>query len=161
MNLFSFISSGYGELLAAGGFLLSLILLIEIILLRKKIRRILRGKNAESLEDTIVELHKKIRRLESAKIHTDRYLGDVERRLKKSVQSIETVRYNPFKGTSGGNQSFATAFLNEEGNGVVISSLYSRDRVSVFSKPIKNSSSPYELSPEEKEAFLLAEENVK
>ena len=48
--------------------------------------------------------------------------------------------------------AFPTAFLNEDGHGVVMSSLYSREHVSVFSKPIKNGSSEYELSVEEKEA---------
>jgi hypothetical protein len=72
------------------------------------------------------------------------------------------VRFNPFKGTgSGGNQSFATTFLNEENNGVVISSLYSREHTSVFSKPIKNGVSEYELSDEEKESFAEAKKVVK
>lgn len=85
------------------------------------------------------------------------YLATVEKRLKKSVQAVHTVRFNPFKGTgSGSNQSFATVFLNEEGHGVVISSLYSREHVSVFSKPIKSASSEYELSEEEKEAIAHA-----
>jgi len=77
----------------------------------------------------------------------------IEKRLRKSVQSVHTVRFNPFKGTGGGgNQSFATSFLNEEGDGVVLSSIYSRDRVSIFAKPVKKHSSEYELSEEEKEA---------
>ena len=36
--------------------------------------------------------------------------------------------------------------LNEEGDGVVFSSLYSRERMSIFAKPIKNNKSEYELS---------------
>ena len=81
----------------------------------------------------------------------EQYLIGVEKRLRKSTQSIETIRFNPFKGSgAGGNQSFATAFLNEDGNGLVMSSLYARDRVSIFSKPVKNFTSEFELSDEEK-----------
>ncbi|NIT70429.1 DUF4446 family protein, partial [candidate division KSB1 bacterium] len=58
---------------------------------------------------------------------------------------VGTVRFNPFKGTGGG-QSFAAAFLSEHGNGVVISTLYSRERVSVFAKPIQSFASEYELT---------------
>ena len=47
--------------------------------------------------------------------------------------------------------------LNEEGDGVVFSSLYSRERMSVFAKPIKNNKSEYELTSEEKEALKKAE----
>lgn len=92
----------------------------------------------------------------------EKYLETVERRLRKSVQSVHTVRFNPFKGTgAGGNQSFATAFLNEHGDGVVISSLYSRDHVSVFSKPVKKHASEYEFSNEEKEALGGAKDGLK
>ena len=47
--------------------------------------------------------------------------------------------------------------LDEDGNGVVLSSLYSRERMSVFAKPIKNNKSEYELTAEEKEALKGAE----
>ena len=40
--------------------------------------------------------------------------------------------------------------VNEDGDGVVFSSLYSRERMSVFAKPIKNGKSEYELTSEEK-----------
>ena len=70
---------------------------------------------------------------------------------------MHTVRFNPFKGTgAGGNQSFATALLNENGDGVVLSSLYSRERVSVYAKPVQKFSSEYELSGEEKQAIKSA-----
>jgi len=73
---------------------------------------------------------------------------------------VETIRFNPFKGNgSGGNQSFSTAFVNEEGDGVVISSLYSREHISVFAKPIKKMSSEYEMTKEEKDSLEKASEN--
>ncbi|MES3031164.1 MAG: DUF4446 family protein [Patescibacteria group bacterium] len=98
-----------------------------------------------------------VENLEAFRDELKEYLATVEKRLKKSVQAVHTVRFNPFKGTgSGSNQSFATVFLNEEGHGVVISSLYSREHVSIFSKPIKSAGSEYELSGEEKEAIAVA-----
>lgn len=84
-----------------------------------------------------------------------KYLETVERRLKKSVQGVGIVRFNPFD-DAGSNQSFSIAFLNEEGDGVVISSLYSREKVSVYAKPIKKGESEYSLSGEEKEAVKNA-----
>ena len=58
------------------------------------------------------------------------------------------MRFNPFKDV-GGTQSFAVAIVNEEGDGVVFSSLYSRDRMSVFAKPISKGTSDVELTTEE------------
>ncbi len=119
-----------------------------------KLRRFLVGFDSKDISDSLKFVSGNLKDLQAFRKELEVYLTTVESRLKKSVQSVNTVRFNPFKGTGGGgNQSFATAFLNEEGNGVVISSLYSRDHVSVFSKPIKSLSSEYELSEEEKEAI--------
>jgi len=46
--------------------------------------------------------------------------------------------------------------LNEVGDGVVLSSLYSRERMSVFAKPVKAGKSEFELSDEEKEVLARA-----
>ena len=81
-------------------------------------------------------------------------------KLRKSIRGLETVRFNPFA-DQGSNQSFAIGMLNEEGDGVVLSSLYSRERMSVFAKPIKNNKSEYELTAEEKEALKRAEVSAK
>jgi len=133
------------------------ILLIWNIRLEVKMSRLLRGKKARSLEGTINNLGKEVNVLHEFTQNMEEYLTSVEKRLQNSTQGISTVRFNPFKGTGGGgNQSFATAFINENGDGVVISSLYSRERVSVFAKPIEKLKSEYELTKEEKEAIKKA-----
>jgi hypothetical protein len=74
---------------------------------------------------------------------------------KFSVQKVGIVRYNPFKEV-GGDQSFSVALLDGNDNGVVITSLYTREGNRVYGKPIKNSQSEYLLSAEEKEAIEKA-----
>lgn len=69
----------------------------------------------------------------------------IDSKLSKSIRSVETLRFNPFI-DAGSNQSFAIAFMNDEGDGVVMSSLYARDRMSIFAKPIVNNKSKFELS---------------
>ena len=83
-------------------------------------------------------------------------ITNINKKLKKSIRGVETVRFNPF-GDQGSNQSFAISMLDEEGNGLVLSSLYSRERMSVFAKPIKSGKSEYELSNEEREVLSKAE----
>ena len=56
--------------------------------------------------------------------------------MKKASRGFETIRFNPFP-DQGSNQSFAVGMVNEDGDGVVFSSLYSRERMSIFAKPIK------------------------
>jgi len=130
------------------------ILTILVIRLEFRIKRLMSGKNGRSLESAIFGIKEGVTRLDNLHYEMRQYVENIEGRVKKSVRRAETVRFNPFKGTgNGGNQSFATALLDEDGNGVILSSLYSRERVSVFAKPIENYSSEYELSSEEKEAI--------
>ena len=124
----------------------------------KRLKRFFRGKKGRDLEDSIVTLEENIKKLTEAKNNIEQELLTVNAKLKKSIRGLETIRFNPFP-DQGSNQSFAIGMLNEDGDGVVISSLYSRDRMSVFAKPIKNKNSTYELSTEEKKALEQASVN--
>ena len=153
-----FISENLSFLLPASAILL---LLVWVIRLEIKLRRFLQGKDAKNLEDLICETLETVKQTDRINEEITEHLLKVEERLRRSVQHVKTIRFNPFKGDgSGGDQSFSTAFVNEEGDGVVISSLYSRDRVSVFAKPIKKLSSEYEMTKEEKESLNKAKDSA-
>ena len=93
--------------------------------------------------------------LKLAKEKTEKELSVVNAKLKKSIRGLETIRFNPFP-DQGSNQSFAIGMLNEDGDGVVFSSLYSRERMSVFAKPVKKGKSEYELTEEERQVLEKA-----
>lgn len=135
--------------------LLILILLVWAIRAEMKLRRFFRGKKGTDLEDTINTLLKEIEDLRRAKDSLFEKSENLDQRLKQSIQGVELIRFNPFR-ESGGNQSFSAALLNEKGDGIVLTSLYSREKVSVFAKPIKEYKSEYELTAEEKEAISRA-----
>ncbi len=140
---------------------LVVVLIAWVIRLEVKLHRLTRGADGKSLEASILDMHKKMEQLHEFRADSLAYFGDVERRLNKSVQAVETVRFNPFHGTGdGGNQSFSTAFVSEHGDGVVLTSLYSRDRISVFSKPLKKFASSFELSGEEKQVVDEAKKKI-
>lgn len=149
------------NILLIGGSVLAIITIVSIILNIRNDRRIsalLRGKSAKTLEDTLVALNSELDDLKSAHDALLSKAKDMDRRIKRSIQGVETVRFNPFP-DQGGNHSFAISFLNEEGNGVVVSSLYSRERMSFFAKPIKGNVSQFELTEEESEALLKSKLN--
>ena len=129
---------------------------IWMIKTEKRLKRFFLGKKAKDLEDTIVSLENDIDILKKSKENTEKELADIEKKLRKSIRGLETIRFNPFP-DQGSNQSFAIGMLNEENDGLVISSLYSRERMSVFAKPIKNGKSEYELTSEEKEVLKKAQ----
>lgn len=129
---------------------------VWVIITEKRLKRFFLGKKAKDLEDTIIILEQEISKLNNAKNNIEKDIAVINAKVKKSIRGLEAIRFNPFP-DQGSNQSFAIGMLNEEGSGLVISSLYSRERMSVFAKPIKNGKSEYELSSEEKEALKKAE----
>ena len=132
-----------------------LISAIWIIITEKRLGRFFLGKKGKDLEDTIVTLENDIEKLKKAKEIFEKEIVTINTKLKKSIRGLEIIRFNPFP-DQGSNQSFAIGMLNEENDGLVISSLYSRERMSIFAKPIKNGKSEYELTAEEKEALTKA-----
>jgi len=82
-------------------------------------------------------------------------LADLQKKSKLSVQKVGMVRFNPFNEV-GSNQSFSLALLDDNNDGLVITSLYTRQENRIYGKPIKAGSSEYTLSNEEKQAIEKA-----
>ncbi len=72
--------------------------------------------------------------------------------MKGCVQKVKLMRYNAFTDT-GSNLSYSLAVLDENNNGVVLSSLYGREDNRSYAKPVENGKSTYQLSDEEKEVL--------
>lgn len=144
--------------------LASLILLIAVFLmhlsLRRRLARLALGRTG-SIEETLAILMRDMKEFKEFRAELEKYLKLAEGRLRGSVSGLGVVRFNPFSGEGqGGNQSFALALLDELGQGVVLSTLYSRDRVGVYAKPLANFASTYELSDEEGQAVERAREEI-
>ncbi|MBP6883730.1 MAG: DUF4446 family protein [Candidatus Pacebacteria bacterium] len=129
---------------------------IWVFITEKRLKRFFLGKAAKDLEETITALEDNIVKLNSAKEKAEANIIEINNKLKKSIRGVETIRFNPFP-DQGSNQSFAIGMLNEDGDGVVVSSLYARERMSVFAKPVKGGKSEYELSDEERDVLKKAE----
>ncbi len=131
------------------------ILIVWVVKTEIRIKKIFAGKRGNELESVMASLLQDMEKLHKSNNQTDLNIKTIEQKLKTSIRGLETIRFNPFK-DSGSNQSFAIALINEEGDGVILSSLYSRERISIFAKPIKKHSSEYELTQEEREALNKA-----
>lgn len=101
-----------------------------------------------SLEATVAAELERIARLESQ-------LEAMDERSRGAVQHVGVVRFNPFEDT-GSNQSFALALLDDRANGIVVSSLHSRQNTRLYLKLIADGRSETALSEEENEALRRA-----
>jgi hypothetical protein len=72
--------------------------------------------------------------------------------LKDTLQHLAVVRYDAF-GETGGKLSWSMAILDNNGDGVVLTSINSRADARTYAKEIKSFTSESKLSPEEEEAI--------
>lgn len=128
--------------------------------LRRRLTRLALGRNG-SIEETLSVLMRDMKEFKEFRGELEKYLKLAESRLRGNVSGVGVVRFNPFSGEGqGGNQSFALTLLDEVGQGVVLSTLYARDRVGVYAKPLANFASTYELSDEEKQSVEKARAQI-
>jgi hypothetical protein len=140
-------------------FLISSALLVRMHL---RLNRLLVGKNARDLEDTIHALHTALRTLQSKSSEHEETIQKTMGKLDRSLAHASIVRFNAFEGVGeGGNQSFATAIVSHQGNGIVLSSIATRDRMRVYAKPLTTFTSSYELSSEEQHAVEDAQKSLR
>ncbi len=75
---------------------------------------------------------------------------------RKNITKIDFQRFNPFSDT-GGDQSFCLVLLDANNDGLMISSLHSRENTRLYAKIISNGQSREQgLSREEKEVLKQA-----
>ena len=108
-------------------------------------------KEPQNLKEVIAELKK----LESGVAGLKSELGKIKAADKLHFQKIGFVRYNPFSGV-GSDQSFSLALLDENDDGFIITSLFSREGNRVYGKTIKEGNASHPLSEEEKQALNRA-----
>jgi len=126
-----------------------------VIYLEVRLKRLFKGSSGKDLEGVVSSIKKDIEKLDGKNNDIEEYIKNAEPRLRKSIKNVGAVRFDSFQG-AGGGQSFAIALLDENKNGVVLSSLYGRDTHRVYAKPIESRKSQYKLSDEEEEAIQKA-----
>ncbi len=141
---------------------ITLILLVAVIVciinMKKLYRRydyFMRGKDAETLEDIIIEQIEEIKNLRSEDKANKEAIRSLNRNQRASYQKFGLVKYNAFKGM-GGTLSFAVALLDYTNSGFVMNSVHSREGCYLYIKPVDRGQTETLLGNEEKEALEQA-----
>lgn len=120
-----------------------------------RLESLTQGGDESSLEDVLgshlERVNQVVRNVDAVGART----AVVERDLQHAFGRLGLVRFNPFEDT-GGNQSFALAMLDGQGDGFVVSSLHARAGTRVYAKAIAGGASEAALSDEEAEALRVA-----
>lgn len=158
----SFIASNLEWLILGltGGIFLALIVFIKINLklskLTKSYRKLMAGSEGLNLERLLMahidEVHAAVTKVD----HLEQVCQTIRDESLTNIKKVGIVRFNAFEDT-GSDLSFAIAFLDEQSNGLVLSSIFGRNESRVYAKPIVNGQSSYFLSDEEKTALVQAQ----
>jgi hypothetical protein len=139
---------------------LIIMLAVWVLLLEMRLRRTTRGSDGKSIEKHIASAVDDYKKFGSFKQTVEDTLGSIDSRLGGSIRGFAVVRFNPFSGNEGNKQSFAIALLSEVGDGLIISTLHARERVSIFTKEIRKFEAQQELIDEERQALEKARNSL-
>jgi hypothetical protein len=108
--------------------------------------------HAEGIEIAFVELRELV---EATFARVQRRLESDEARIARGISRTAVIRYDAYNEMSG-RQSSSMALLDEQGTGVVLSSILHRDQARLYVKGVRDGTPEMELSPEEDEAVRTA-----
>lgn len=137
--------------------LVAIFALAQVNHIRRKFRALLVSSQGNNLEGLLIEHLRERESDQEIARGTRKRVGQLEAQLQLSKRHIGLVKYDAFDDV-GGNQSFALALIDDDGNGVVINSVVGRMDCRVYAKPILKGASERTLSQEEERAIRDAME---
>jgi hypothetical protein len=123
--------------------------------LGRRLSGIARGGDGRSLETVLTANLERVERIGREVDELTARSTVIETDLRSALQRVGMVRFNPVEET-GGNQSFALALLDAQGNGFVVSSLHARSGTRIYGKALVAGRAETALSTEETEAVRIA-----
>ena len=137
-------------------FVVVMVMFVRVAKTRRFIDSLSKGKDGVNLEATIIEHSKKLQSFDEEIQELFNISNKINSHSHKCLYKIGLVKFNPF-GERSGNQSFAVALLNGKNDGLVVSSLHTREGTRVYAKQIKqNQPVNNQLTAEEQEAVSIA-----
>lgn len=163
LNLIGLENVDIGYILLAFVILIVILLIMNIVSfikigkLQKRLKKFMKGKDAQSLEKEIVGLYEDNKFLKNMVDNNKRDIRDLNQRFAKAFQKIGLVKYDAYQ-QMGGLLSFSLALLDEDNNGLILNSVHSTEGCYTYTKEVRMGECKLELSNEEKVALDQAME---
>lgn len=138
-------------------FILVIVNMVQTSKMKKKYKKFMSGKNAKSLEETLVKKLNQIDSLVEANAASEKNIKNVVNNMKFTFQKVGLVKYDAFN-EMGGKLSFSLALLNASNDGFVLNAVHSREGCYTYIKEIIDGNSIIVLAEEEQEALNMAME---
>lgn len=115
----------------------------------------MRGSDAESLEELILDEKDRIDRLEGEDMSNKEAMRSMNRNIRSSYQKMGIVHYDAFDGM-GGKISFALALLDYTNTGLIVNCMHGANGCFIYVKDVEAGTTDVQLGGEEKEALERA-----
>lgn len=130
-------------------FMLAIINYLKLVRLKNHYDRLTHGVEPKHLIKALEGIQRTLSEHERAHVITKKELKAIADASRQYLQTITLKRFNPFSDT-GGDQSFMLALLDGHKDGIVITSLHSRENTRFYVKSVKGGEGiEHPLSPDE------------
>ncbi|NJD02660.1 MAG: DUF4446 family protein [Ruminiclostridium sp.] len=136
-------------------FIMNIFTRIRVKKLKVKYLKFMNGLSGVNIEKVLDDCINKVNFVIDKNKEMEYQMNTIERNMYYCIQKVGVVRYNAFDNV-GSDLSYSIALLDNNDDGLVLSSLYARDSSSTYANPVTNSKSRYALSAEEIKAIDIA-----
>ncbi len=133
--------------------------IVMLVRMHKRLGVFMQGKDGESLEATLHWLTQKVASIDDTLVHHKEALEFIDKRVSKSIRGYSLIRYDAYVG-AGGEQSFSSGLLDEEGNGFILSVVSNRSHTGVYAKKVIEGIAESSLTEEETLALNEAKKSA-
>ena len=133
--------------------------LFKLNKLRRRYEQMMSGDGVENLEGLLIDLKLQFDRLQDDHGQQREMLESTLNKMQAVKGHVGLIKYNAFE-ERGSDLSFSVAIIDDYSDGVVLTSIYSRENSYIYAKPLKQGDSTYTLSEEEKRAITLAKQTL-
>ncbi len=127
-------------------------LFIKIKDLNSNFNKLIKGVKSGNFKDILIQHLDRIDKNTDLSSRIKKDLETFKEFTDRNLQKVGFKRFNPFHET-GGDQSFILALLDNNNNGVILSSLHQRENTRIYAKSIEKGECKNKLSKEEKEVL--------
>ncbi|SHI14927.1 DUF4446 family protein [Sporanaerobacter acetigenes] len=141
--------------MAVAFFVLLILYIVEQFRMNRiteKYNALVKDVDGVNLEQLILETLKEVDEIKLDCDKLEKQYLELDSRLRFSIQRVGVVRYNAFADL-GSELSYSIALLDDELNGLILTSIYGRENSTSYTKPIVKGKSKYALSVEEMQAI--------
>lgn len=135
--------------------ILMIVNVVQMSKLKKNYKIFMTGKNAKTLEDTLIKRLDQVDELMVASKANEKNIKTLFQNMQLTYQKMGLVKYDAFH-EMGGKLSFSLAMLDMKNNGFIISAMHTREGCYTYIKEIVDGNSIIVLSEEDQEALNQA-----